>query len=238
MRTIFLFILYVILVILFFPIVMICFLFRTAQPLYVLGRGAIRLGQWILGIRLRIRGLEGLDKEKTYIFMPNHLSFLDGPMMFSIIPCAVRIIVKKEVLRIPIIGWAMKVAEFIPVDRKGIRGGKKSVDRMTSLMREKGYDFLIFPEGTRSLDGKLKLLKRGGFFLAVNSQTDIVPVSIQGTFELMPKRQFIIKRGKIKVVFHPPISIQDYTMANLPVLLEKVRMAIASGLDEEIENPV
>lgn len=237
MRTIFLLILYMIFVILLIPVVFICFLFRTAQPLYVLGKGAIRLGQWILGIRLRIRGLEGLDKEKTYIFMPNHLSFLDGPMMFTIIPRAVRIIVKKEVLRIPIIGWVMKVAEFIPVDRKGFRGGKKSVDRAVSMIREKGYDFLIFPEGTRSLDGKLKSLKRGGFFLAVNSQTDIVPVSIQGTFELMPKRQFFVKRGKIKVVFHPAISIQDYTMANLPVLLEKVRMAIASGLDEEIENP-
>lgn len=238
MRTIFLLILYMIFVILLIPIVFICFLLRKAQPLYVLGKGAIRLGQWILGIRLRIRGLEGLDKEKTYIFMPNHLSFLDGPMMFTIIPRAVRIIVKKEVLRIPIIGWVMKVAEFIPVDRKGFRGGKKSVDRAVSMIREKGYDFLIFPEGTRSLDGKLKSLKRGGFFLAVNSQTDIVPVSIQGTFELMPKRQFFVKRGKIKVVFHPAISIQDYTMANLPVLLEKVRMAIASGLDEEIENPV
>ncbi len=238
MRTIFLFILYMIFVILLIPVVFICFLLRTAQPLYVLGRGAIRLGQWILGLRLLISGYEELDKKKAYIFMPNHLSFLDGPLMFMIIPCAVRIIVKKEVFRIPIIGWAMKIAEFIPVDRKGFRGGKKSIDRAIGLMREKGYDFLIFPEGTRSLDGKLKSLKRGGFFLAVNSQTDIVPVSIQGTFELMPKRQFSIKRGKIKVVFHPAISIQDYTMANLPVLLEKVRMAIASGLDEEIENPV
>ncbi len=183
-------------------------------------------------------GYEELDKKKTYIFMPNHLSFLDGPLMFMILPRAVRVFVKKEVFRIPIIGWAMKIAEFIPIDRKSLRGGKESIDRATRLMREKGYDFSIFPEGTRSLDGKLKSLKRGGFFLAVNSQTDIVPVSIQGTFELMPKRQFFVKRGEIKVVFHPAISIQDYTMANLPVLLEKVRMAIASGLDEEIEDPV
>ncbi len=238
MRTIFLFILYVIFVILLIPVVFICFLLRTPQPLYVLGRGAIRLGQWILGLRLRMSGYEELDKKKTYIFMPNHLSFLDGPLMFMILPRAVRVFVKKEVFRIPIIGWAMKIAEFIPIDRKSLRGGKESIDRATRLMREKGYDFSIFPEGTRSLDGKLKSLKRGGFFLAVNSQTDIVPVSIQGTFELMPKRQFFVKRGEIKVVFHPAISIQDYTMANLPVLLEKVRMAIASGLDEEIEDPV
>lgn len=238
MRTIFLFILYVILVLFLIPIVFICFFLRTAQPLYVLGRGAMRLGKWILGLGLRVEGLEGLDKKKTYVFMPNHLSFLDGPMMFMIIPRAVRIILKKEVFRIPIIGWAMKIAEFVPVDRKGIRGGKKSVDRAINLMRDKGYDFLIFPEGTRSLDGKLKSLKRGGFFLAVNSQTDIIPVSIQGTFELMPKGQFSVKRGKIKVVFHPAISVQDYTLDNLPNLMEKVRLAIFSGLDEESENPV
>jgi len=238
MRTTFLFILYVILVILLIPIIIICFLFKTAQPLYVISRGAIRLGQWILGLRLRVRGLEGLDEKKAYVFMPNHLSFLDGPMMFMIIPGAVRIIIKKEVLRIPIIGWAMKVAEFIPVDRMGIRGGKKCVERATSLICEKGYDFLVFPEGTRSLDGKLKSLKRGGFFMAVNSQTDIVPVSIQGTFNLMPKGQFTVKRGEIKVVFHPAISVQDYTLDNIPNLLGKVRLAIASGLDEESENPV
>lgn len=238
MRTILLFVLYVILVVLLIPITIICFFFRTAKPLYVLSRGAIRLGQWILGLRLRVMGLEGLEKKKAYVFMPNHLSFLDGPLMFMIIPRAVRIILKKEVFRIPIIGWAMKIAEFIPVDRKRIRGGKKSVDRAIGLMREKGYDFLIFPEGTRSLDGKLKSLKRGGFFMAVNSQTDIVPVSIQGTYKLMPKGQFSVKRGKIKVVFHPAISVQDYTLDNLPDLMEKVRLAIFSGLDEESENPV
>ncbi len=238
MRTIFLFILYVIFVIILIPIAIICFLFRTAQPLYVLGRGAMRLGQWILGLRLRVMGLEGLDEKKTYVFMPNHLSFLDGPLMFMIIPRAVRIILKKEVFRIPIIGWAMKIAEFIPVDRLGIRGGKKSVERAISLVRDKGYDFLIFPEGTRSLDGELKPLKRGGFFIAVNSQTDIVPVSIQGTFKLMPKGQFFVKRGQIKVEFHPAISVQDYSLDNLPNLLEKVRFAMASGLDEESEIPV
>ena len=170
--------------------------------------------------------------------MPNHLSFLDGPLMFMIIPREVRVILKKEVLRIPIVGWGMKIAEFIPVDRKGFRGGKKSVERATSLMLEKGCDFLIFPEGTRSLDGTLKPLKRGGFFLAVNSQTDIVPVSIQGTYQLMPKGQFSVKRGVIKVVFHPAISVKDYTVASLPALSEKVRFAISSGLGEESKDSV
>ncbi|MFC2166991.1 lysophospholipid acyltransferase family protein [Acidobacteriota bacterium] len=232
MRTIFLFILYVILVIFLIPVVFFCSIFRTARPLYILGRSAIRLGQWILGLKIQIVGLDGLDKKKTYVFMPNHISFLDGPLMFLIIPRYMRVIFKKEILRIPIIGWAMKIAEFIPVDRKGIQGGRKSVERATQLILKKGYDFLIFPEGTRSLDGTMKPLKRGGFFLAINSQTDIVPVSIQGTFEIMPKGQFSVRKGVIKVVFHPAISVKGCTVENLPNLSEKVRFAIASGLGE------
>jgi len=233
MRTILVFVLYVILAIFLIPIVFFCSVFRTAKPLYVFSRLAIRLGQRILGLRLQIFGLDGLDKKKAYVFMPNHISFLDGPLMFLIIPRYMRIIFKKEILRIPIIGWAMKTAEFIPVDRKGGQGGRKSVERATSMIIEKGYDFLIFPEGTRSLDGTMKSLKRGGFFLAINSQTDIVPVSIQGTFEIMPKGQHSVRKGVIKVVFHPVISVKDCTVDNLPNLLEKVRLAIVSGFSEE-----
>lgn len=233
MRTILFFILLVILVIIFIPVVFFCYLFRTAKPLYVFARLAIRLGQWSLGLRLQISGLDGLDKKKAYVFMPNHISFLDGPLMFLIIPRYMRIIFKKEILRIPVVGWAMKIAEFIPVDRKGSQSGRKCVERATRLILEKGYDFLIFPEGTRSLDGKLRPFKRGGFFLAIKGKTDIVPVSIQGTFEIMPKGQFSVRKGLIKVVFHRAISVKDYTIDNLPTLLEKVRFAIASGFDEE-----
>ena len=238
MRTIILLVLYVIIVIFFIPIVIFCSVFRTAKPLFTVARSAIRLAQWILGLRLQIFGLERLDKKKTYVFMPNHISFLDGPLMFLIIPRYMRIIFKKEILRIPIIGWAMKIADFIPVDRKGRQGGRKSVELATSLILEKGYDFLIFPEGTRSLDGTMKPLKRGGFFLAINSQTDIVPVSIKGTFEIMPKGQFSVKKGVIKVVFHPVISVKDYTVDNLPNLLEEVQSAIAAGFSEERNDPV
>jgi 1-acyl-sn-glycerol-3-phosphate acyltransferase len=238
MRTIILFVLYVILVFILIPVVFFCSLFRTAKPLYVIGRLAMRLGQRILGLRLQVVGLDGLNKKKVYVFMPNHLSFLDGPLMFMILPRYARIILKKEIFRIPIVGWGMKIAEFIPVDRKGLREGKKSVERATDLMLKKGYDFLIFPEGTRSLDGTFKPLKRGGFFLAVNSQTDIVPVSIQGTFELMPKGQFFVRKGLIKVVFHPGISVKDCTVDDLPNLMERVSSTIASGLGEVRSDPV
>jgi len=99
-------------------------------------------------------------------------------------------------------------------------------------MKEKGHSFLIFPEGTRSRNGKMQEFRRGGFFLATTSQSAIIPISIQGSYDLMPKGKFFVKKGKIKVAFHPPVSVHGYYKDNLPVLLEKVRNEIQSGLAE------
>jgi 1-acyl-sn-glycerol-3-phosphate acyltransferase len=121
---------------------------------------------------------------------------------------------------------------FVPVDRKSIRGGKRSIDRAVRMIREKGHSFLIFPEGTRSRDGKLQPFKRGGFFLALNSQVPVAPVSIQGTFELMPKGAFFIRKGKVKVRFHPAVPVPGFDRDSLPQLIDKVRNVIRTGLDE------
>jgi 1-acyl-sn-glycerol-3-phosphate acyltransferase len=125
----------------------------------------------------------------------------------------------------------MRLAGFVPVDRKGLRGGKKSIDQAARLIRERGYSFLIFPEGTRSRDGKLQVFKRGGFFLALNSQADVVPVSIQGTFELMPKASFFIKKGRVRINFHPAVPVQGLDHDALPQVMDKVRGAVQSGLE-------
>jgi 1-acyl-sn-glycerol-3-phosphate acyltransferase len=93
-------------------------------------------------------------------------------------------------------------------------------------MKEKGYSFLIFPEGTRSLDGRLGRFRKGGFFLAVGAGVPIVPVTIRGTFELMPKGRFGAKRGTVRVEFHDPISVEGYSVGNMDALVEKVRDAI------------
>jgi 1-acyl-sn-glycerol-3-phosphate acyltransferase len=186
----------------------------------------------MLGIRVQVDGVDVVEKDKSYIFMSNHLSFLDGPLLYFIIPQPIRVILKKEIFKIPIIGQGMKHVGFVPVDRKGIRGGKKSIDHAARLMKEKGYSFLIFPEGTRSRNGLLQKFRRGGFFLALASQSAIVPISIQGTYELMPKGSFFVKKGTIKVFFHPPISVQGNGRDELPALLEEVRGAIRSGLAE------
>jgi 1-acyl-sn-glycerol-3-phosphate acyltransferase len=163
--------------------------------------------------------------------MANHLSFLDGPMMFMLIPQSIRVIMKKEVFRIPVVGPGMRYVGFVPVDRKRVRGGKKSIDLAARLMREKGYSYLIFPEGTRSRDGRTQAFKRGGFFLALESRAAIVPISIRGTYELMPRGTVFSRRGEVKVGFHSPVSVEDYDQSNMQLLVDKVKNIIESGLN-------
>jgi 1-acyl-sn-glycerol-3-phosphate acyltransferase len=233
MRTIILFIFYVLITILLIPVLLISFLFGWSKPLIWAGKKAVGMGPLILGIRVEVKGRDSVDKDIPYIFMSNHLSFLDGPLLFWAIPQPVRVILKKEVFRIPVLGLGMRQVDFVPVDRKGIRGGKKSIERAVELIREKRFSFLIFPEGTRSRDGKLQAFRRGGFFLALKSQVPIIPISILGTFELMPKGSFFVKRGRIKIIFHAPVPVFDYSKDRLPGLSEKVRAIIRSGLKEE-----
>lgn len=120
----------------------------------------------------------------------------------------------------------MRHVGFVPVDRKGAEGGKKSIARPVALIRERGYSFLIFPEGTRSCDGNLQAFRRGGFFLALESGAPIVPVTIRGTFELMPKGQKYARRGTVRVVFHDPIPLSGYALETISGLMDRVREAI------------
>lgn len=231
MRTIVLLIIYTFLAILLIPLLLFCYPIKFAQPIILIAKWALWVGQKILRIRLDASGIERIDKRVPYVFMANHLSLIDGPLLFMLIPQFVRVLLKKEAFRIPIIGQAMRQVGFVSVDRKGLKGGKKSIDRATRMIKEKGISFLIFPEGTRSRDGKLQPFKRGGFFLAVNSQVPIFPVSINGSYALMPKGSFFAKKGKVGVIFHPPVSVQGFDRNNLSQLMGKVRSVIQSGLD-------
>lgn len=188
------------------------------------------MGRRILGLKIEVSGLENFDCSQNYIFMANHISFLDGPLLFYLIPQQVRVILKKSIFRIPVVGAGMRFAGFIPVDRKRARGGKKSIDEAARLMKEKGYSFLIFPEGTRSRDGRIQSFKRGGFFLAIEAQAPILPITIKGTFELMPKGSFFVKRGVVRVVFHPPIKTAGMGLEDMPALMQQIREAIIGPL--------
>jgi 1-acyl-sn-glycerol-3-phosphate acyltransferase len=232
-RTIFLFLLYILLVIGLVPFLLFCMLFGIREPLYDIGKWAMRLSRRILGLPLDVTGLEHVALDKTYVFMANHVSFMDGPLLFMLIPQHVRVILKKSIFRLPILGFGMKYVGFVPVDRNRAQRGKEAIERAARQMRERGYSFLIFPEGTRSRDGNPGVFRRGGFFLALESGAPIVPVSIQGTFEIMPKGSFFVKRGSVRVDFRPAIPVDGTDEQDLPGLMDKVRAAIQSGVREE-----
>ena len=227
-RTALLVLLYVILVILITPFIVICMVAGWRDPLITIGQWAMRVSGRVLGIKVEVSGLDRIDPRTALIFMPNHISFLDGPLLEMLIPGAARVVLKKSILRIPIVGLGMRFVGFVPVDRKGVKGGKRSIAKAVRMVREKGYSFLIFPEGTRSRDGKMQRFRRGGFFLALETGAPIVPVTISGTFELMPKGQKFARKGRVQVVFHDSIPTAGYTIETMAGLMEKVKEAILS----------
>jgi 1-acyl-sn-glycerol-3-phosphate acyltransferase len=230
MRAVILLVFYTVLLVLIAPFVLLCMISGMREPLIAVGKWAIRVSGAVLGVKVEVSGIEHVDQKTACIFMPNHLSFLDGPMMVMLIPQNVRVIIKKSVFGTPVLGWAMLHVGCVPVDRRAGGGGIKSIEKAARSIREKGYSFLIFPEGTRSVDGRLQRFRRGGFFLAIAGGAPIVPVTIGGTFELMPKGRFGAKRGTVSVVFHPPVPVDGYSVGNMEGLIEKVREAIRSGL--------
>ncbi|MGQ9673011.1 MAG: lysophospholipid acyltransferase family protein [Candidatus Aminicenantales bacterium] len=221
---------YAILTVFLFVLLLLFWPFGIRDPLLAIAKWAMSLGSRVLGLKVKVTGREQLGGKNPYVFMANHLSFLDGPLLFWLIPRPIRVILKKEVFRIPIIGVGMRYVGFVPVDRKRMRGGKRSIARAVELMKRRKYSFLIFPEGTRSRDGRIQPFKRGGFFLALESQTPIVPVSIQGTYELMPRGRFSARRGQVNVFFHPPVPVEGYDQRNIALLIERIKSTIESGL--------
>lgn len=231
LRTAVLVLFYIIVIIAVTPVIVFCILAGLRDPLISIGLWAMRVSRRILGVTVEAFGVDKIEAGTSYVFMPNHASFIDGPLVMVLIPGVARVILKKSVLRIPVVGVAMRHVGFIPVDRRGAQGGKKSIARAAALMKTRGYSYLVFPEGTRSRDGRLGPFRRGGFFLALESGAPIVPVTIQGTRELMPKGQWFARPGAVKVVFHDPVPAAGHTPETLGVLMGSVRAAIASAGD-------
>lgn len=192
------------------------------------------IGAWngvrLTGVRVETVGLDKLDRARTYIFMSNHASNLDPPITVPLIPRRTSVMVKKELFSYPILGRAMRMGSLVPVDRGNRDAGIESVKIAKQVVRQ-GLNMTIYVEGKRSFDGRLLPFKKGPFYLAMECGVPVVPVTITGTHEVMPKGRFAIKAGTATVIFHPPIEPKDF--GSRECLMEKVRAAIDSGLPEE-----
>jgi 1-acyl-sn-glycerol-3-phosphate acyltransferase len=207
-----------------------CLVTRDVMPLYRSAMFVVRLGLRVAGIRVRVTGLESVPRGRACIFMCNHVSNLDPPVLIPLIPGRTSVFLKRSLMKIPILGYGMRLAEFVPVDRGGkVDEARESAERAKAVLA-KGIHITTFVEGTRSLDGKLLPFKKGPFYLAMESGAPCVPISISGTETMMRKGSLRIHPGTVRVVFHVPVYPAE--VGGRDELMEAVRQAIASGLPE------
>jgi 1-acyl-sn-glycerol-3-phosphate acyltransferase len=195
-----------------------------------LGRLWSRAHLKVMGIAPVYSGLEHAAGDAPRIFLANHLSTLDIWVLAPVLPVTTRFVSKRTIFWIPVLGQAMAVAGFIPIDRKDRASAIRSLSRATETIRG-GASVILFPEGTRSRDGRLARFKRGSFHLALEAGVPVVPVAISGTFEVVRPRSIVVHPGPVRVTFAPPIDVAAYA-GNLDGLLEAVRGSIAAMLPE------
>ncbi len=199
-------------------------------PLYAVVCFIVRVGYFVAGIHIKVAGRERVPAHQACIFMANHVSNLDAPALISRIPGRTSAFTKRSVYKLPLFGYCLKLAEYIPVDRTGnSASAKNSVTEAVRLLK-KGLHITTFVEGARSRNGRMQPFKKGPFYLAMGTGAPCIPVSIYGTETMMAKGSFGIKPGTAHIVFHAPVYPSDY--ATREELSQAVRAAIASGLPE------
>jgi 1-acyl-sn-glycerol-3-phosphate acyltransferase len=179
------------------------------------------------GIRLKVSGRERLLAEQTYLFLSNHQGNFDGPILFYATGRNLVAVVKKEMMRIPVLSQLLRRAKFIPIDRADPIKAHASIDHAARLLRE-GQSFFAFPEGTRSRDGHLGVFKKGVFVMALKAGVPVIPVSIRNSRAIQPPGRYRITPATVEVIFHDPIPTDR--LGDRDKLLQLTRAAIAAGL--------
>jgi 1-acyl-sn-glycerol-3-phosphate acyltransferase len=177
------------------------------------------------GVRVALSGVDHIDRGKPYILMANHQGAFDIFVLLAYLPIHFKWLAKEELFRIPIFGWAMGAAGYISIDRKGKKKALESIENAVTKIRE-GASVLVFPEGTRSPDGKIHPFKKGGFTLAIKAGVPIIPISIRGSRDVLPRGSFRVKPGEIEIAIGKPIPTHDKSMADRDGLMDNVKTAI------------
>jgi 1-acyl-sn-glycerol-3-phosphate acyltransferase len=175
-------------------------------------------------------GLENIPAGRSCILMANHQSNFDIPVLLGRLPIQFRWLAKEELFRIPIFGRGMRGCGYISIDRSNRKLAFESLKEAARKIRE-GVSVMIFPEGTRSTDGKIRPFKKGGFVLSVDAGVPIVPIVIHGTWALMPKGRLMIRSQDVRLEILAPIDTSEYTRKTKDELMEKVRTVICDAFD-------
>lgn len=217
------------------PFLVIAFATGSPNLLYQVGLGGVRLGLWLSGITVDIRGPENILRDRAAVYAVNHASNVEPPILFAALSGLfprMRILYKAELRKLPILVRAFDLAGFVPLERGNRDQSLPAIERAADALQQ-GNSFLIFPEGTRSRTGELLPFKKGGFIMALKGHAPIVPVAIKGARDAMKKGSPIIRPVRVRVSFGQPIDTVGLTADDRDVLVARVRSAVAALLREE-----
>jgi 1-acyl-sn-glycerol-3-phosphate acyltransferase len=210
------------------PLVIYTLITKDPDPLYWAGIKGVMFFVRAVGVRVRVKGTERIPPG-VCLFAANHTSSADAPAIVGAIPRRVAILPKASLFRWPIVGQAFRAANFIPVQREARDSAIASIEKATEAMKA-GQSFLIYPEGTRSPDGRLQEFKKGAVMMAIKAGVPIVPMVCSGAHRIMEKRSLVIHPGEIAVEFLEPIDASQYSLEERDVLNQKVHDAMAAAL--------
>ena len=202
---------------------------KNAQALFHLSRFCIRAAGWMAGVRVSVEGHEKIDPARTCVFLSNHRGNFDGPVLLHVLGRDLRALIKKEMMRLPILSLILRVMEFVPLERANPKQSRAGIEHAASLIRG-GKSFFAFPEGTRSRDGSLGKFKKGSFLMAIQAEVPVVPITIMNSAAIQPPGSYGIRPGIIRVVIHDPIETRGMTFEDRNELIQLTRAAIASAL--------
>lgn len=179
----------------------------------------------VIGIRLKVTGLEHLDPSQQYVFVSNHSSAIDIPVVVHSIPWQIRLVAKKELAWVPFLGWSLVWGDYLLIDRKNRSNSKKSLDAAASKLKN-GRSIFMFAEGTRSRDGSIGPFKSGPFLVAIWAQVPVVPITINFTHTIMEKNSLRVRGGVVEVHISPPIPTIGKTESDRKEIVDSARNAV------------
>jgi 1-acyl-sn-glycerol-3-phosphate acyltransferase len=210
------------------PLILLTLVTKSATLMYWAGVKLVVYVTRMAGEKVTIEGRENIPPG-VCLFAANHTSNADAPAIVDAIPRRIAILGRKSLFDIPIVGLAFRLAKFVPVDRENRDAALASMQEAVKYIRE-GYSFLVYPEGTRSADGRLRRFKKGSFVIAIEAGIPVVPVSCAGAHRVMKKNSLIIRPGRVTVRFGKPIDASAYTIDRRDELAQRVHAAIAAQL--------
>jgi 1-acyl-sn-glycerol-3-phosphate acyltransferase len=180
---------------------------------------------WTVGARVQVEGLDRIDISKPQVYVVNHLSAFDIPVLYTHLPFQFRILAKKELFRYPFMGWHLRRSGQIPVVLENPKASVRSLNLAVAAIR-KGNSLVIFPEGGRSPNGQLQPFMGGAFYAAVKAQVDVVPIVLVGTYEMLKMNSFHIKPGPVHMVVGSPISTVGMSTRDIAKITERARVVM------------